>query len=151
MSALKAKQIEDFDTAVGSVPVVASAMQDLADDTTPQLGSELDLNGHSVGGDFQTATGDGTTSIDWKLGNNFDFTFGAMNEVFSFLAPTKKGKFTLKLKQDATGGRTATFPATVKWAGGTAPTLSTGANAVDIISFLWDGTNYYGVASLDFS
>ena len=42
---------------------------------------------------------------------------------------------------------------TVKWPGGSAPTLSTGANAVDIISFYWDNDNHtaYGVASLNFS
>ena len=34
---------------------------------------------------------------------------------------------------------------------GVAPTLSTAANAVDIISFLYDGTNFYGTASLNFA
>jgi hypothetical protein len=31
------------------------------------------------------------------------------------------------------------------------PTLSTAANAVDIISMYYDGTNYYAVASYAFS
>jgi hypothetical protein len=45
----------------------------------------------------------------------------------------------------------ATFTSNVKWAGSTPPTLSTGANAVDILTFYYDGTtNYYGVASLNF-
>lgn len=43
---------------------------------------------------------------------------------------------TLVLKQDATGGHSFTFPASFKWGTAGAPTLSTAANATDIISFL---------------
>jgi hypothetical protein len=37
----------------------------------------------------------------------------------------------LVLTQDGTGGRSVVWPASVKWAGGVAPTLSTGVGAVD--------------------
>lgn len=59
--------------------------------------------------------------------------------------------FTLVLVQDATGSRTVTWPGTAKWAGGTAPTLSTGANKIDYLTFVCtDGTNWAGfVAGLD--
>ena len=43
------------------------------------------------------------------------------------------------------------FAANVKWAGGAAPTLSTGNGAIDIVSFYFDGTSYHGVASLNFA
>lgn len=92
----------------------------------------------------QTATGDGTTTIDWNQGNAFHFTFGAFNETFTFTAPPSGTTLVLKLTQDGTGSRTATWPATVKWPNGTAPTLSTAAGSVDIISFYFDGTNYNG-------
>lgn len=124
-------------------------MLNLIEDTTPELGGELDAGANSIGFTLQTATGDGTTTIDWKLGNKFNFTFGAFNETFTFTAPTNPGNFILKLKQDATGSRTATWPASVKWPSGTAPTLTTDANANDIISFYYDGTDYWGVATLD--
>ena len=77
--------------------------------------------------------------------------------------PDVSANVLLKLTQDGTGSRTVTNwksfdqaggnAGTVKWAGGSAPTLSTGANAIDIISFYWDNTNHtaYGVASLNFS
>ena len=47
----------------------------------------------------------------------------------------------------------ASGSATVVWAGGSAPTLTTTANYVDILSFYWDATNEiaYGVASLNFA
>ncbi len=49
--------------------------------------------------------------------------------------------YTVKLTQDATGGRTVTWGSKFKFAGGTAPTLS-GANKTDIFHFLtFDGGN----------
>ena len=120
-------------------------------DTTPQLGGELDCQANSIGFTQQTATGDGTTTIDWKLGNDFYFTFGNFNEVFTFTAPSKCCHLTLVLKQYSTGGKTATWPNTVMWPSGTAPTLSTGNNAVDIVAMYWNGTNYFAVCSLNFS
>jgi len=123
----------------------------IAKDTTPQLGGELDAQNNSIGFTQQVATGTGTTTIDWKRGNKFKFTFGAQNETFTFTAPTKPCNLLLVLVQDETGSRTATWPTTVKWVGGGAPTLSNAANAIDIISFYFDGNSYYGAASLNFS
>jgi len=120
------------------------------DDPNPELGGEMDAGAHSIGFTLQTTTGDGTTTIYWRLGNKFKFTFGAQNETFTFTAPTNPCTLMLTLIQDATGSRTATFPATVKWAGGTAPTLTTAANARDKVALDWDGTQYDGVCSKDF-
>ena len=41
----------------------------------------------------------------------------------------------------------------VRWAGGTAPTLSTGTRAIDVISIYWDADNQtaLAVASLNFA
>lgn len=56
--------------------------------------------------------------------------------------------FTLMAVQDATGGRTITWPATVKWAGGTAPTLTATAAKADRFSFkCFDGTNWHAVVN----
>ena len=113
--------------------------------------AEIDLGANSIGGTAQTATGDGTTTIDWGSGNFFHFQFGAFNETFTFTAPTKPGTFILKLVQDSVGSRTATWPATVEWPSGTAPTLTTTATTgTDIITFYFDGTDYFAVSSLDF-
>lgn len=54
----------------------------------------------------------------------------------------------LELVQDATGGRTWVAPTNVKWAGGSAPVLSTGANKRDIIVIRWDNgsSSWYEVS-----
>jgi hypothetical protein len=54
---------------------------------------------------------------------------------------------TLILRQDATGSRTVTWPGSVSWVTGTAPTLKTAANAVDVITlFTVDGGTTWGGA-----
>ena len=135
-----------------AIAQLSGVIGNVVEDTTPQLGGELDLNSHSVGGAAQTATGDGTTTIDWKLGNIMLFQFGAFNETFTFTAPTKPGVYILRLIQDSVGSRTATWPATAKWIAGTAPTLTTTATTgKDWITFIFDGTNYDGVEAINFS
>tara|TARA_A100001201_G_scaffold9753_1_gene14217 strand:- start:27410 stop:28189 length:780 start_codon:yes stop_codon:yes gene_type:complete len=99
-----------------------------------------------------------------KLGSKAFFTFGAGSITdLNLYFPNISCNCTLVVKQDGTGSRTVTNwksfdqdegnPNSVKWAGGSAPTLSTGGNAIDIISFYWDNDNHtaYGVASLNFS
>jgi len=139
------------DQHVLDAEVQAISINTVKEDTTPELGGELDAGAHSIGFTQQSTTGDGTTTIDWKLGNKFKFTFGAQNETFTFTAPSNPGNLLLMLVQDGTGSRTITWPGTVKWVGGAAPTLTTDASGIDICSFYWDGTNYFGVASLAFA
>jgi len=61
------------------------------------------------------------------------------------------GTYVIILKQDALGSLTVTWGGNYKWKGGTAPTLTAAGDAVDIITFITDGTNMYGVDSLNFS
>jgi hypothetical protein len=70
------------------------------------------------------------------------------NCTFTLTNPTAGETYLLKLLQDATGTRTGTWPAAVKWPASTAPTLS-GANKVDIVSLFYDGTNYYASSTLN--
>jgi hypothetical protein len=71
------------------------------------------------------------------------------NCVFTFNNPSTSGRaFTLELvlTQDGSGSRVPTWPGTVRWAGGVAPTLSTTAGAVDRLVFVTynQGTTWYG-------
>jgi len=66
------------------------------------------------------------------------------NCTFTFPTATAGQSFILLLKQDGTGGRTVTWPAAVKWPGGTAPTITSTALKMDKYVFTADGTNFYG-------
>jgi len=79
------------------------------------------------------------------------------NCTFTFSNPVATGdssSFTLILEQDGTGSRTATWPASVKWAAATAPTLTTTADKFDVLAFTTvdGGTRWFGfVAGQDFA
>lgn len=85
-------------------------------------------------------------SIDLSVANIFNYTL-TTNVTFSFTGATSgvACSITLFLKQDATGSRIVTWPASVKWGTAGAPTLSTAANALDIVSLLTldGGTTWY--------
>lgn len=51
--------------------------------------------------------------------------------------------FIISLTQDGTGSRTVTWFSTIKWAGGSAPTLTTTASKRDVFGFICTGTNTY--------
>jgi hypothetical protein len=63
------------------------------------------------------------------------FTLDA-NCTLTFPTAAAGRSFTLVLKQDATGSRTVTWPGTVQWPAGAAPTLTTTANKRDVLTFL---------------
>jgi hypothetical protein len=65
------------------------------------------------------------------------------NATITMPTATSGKSFILMLKQDGTGSRTVTW-STVKWAGGTAPTITSTASRLDLLSFFADGTNWYG-------
>ena len=132
----------------------AGTLGNVVEDTTPQAGGDFDFQGHHAGFTQQTITYNvTTTTVDWGAGNKASMTFGAGNiGTFAFTNPPKTSNLVLKIIQDGTGSRVVTtWDTDIKWAGGTAPTLSTGANDIDIISFYFDGTNFFGVISKDFS
>ncbi len=65
------------------------------------------------------------------------------NATITMPTATSGKSFVMLLKQDGTGSRTVTW-STVKWAGGTAPTITSTASRLDLLSFFADGTNWYG-------
>jgi hypothetical protein len=65
---------------------------------------------------------------------------------FTFPTAVAGKSFLILLRQDGTGSRSVTWPASVKWPGGTAPTLTSTASRQDIISFVSDGTSWFGAA-----
>jgi len=84
---------------------------------------------------------------DWALTANQVATL-TLTANTTFDAPTQMvdGAFySLIIIQDGTGGRTASWNTVFKWAGGTAPTLTTTASAKDIFVWRSDGTNMYEV------
>ena len=86
------------------------------------------------------STGAATLTPNAAAGTIYQYTLTG-NITLSALSNAVAGtSMTLILTQDATGGRTLT--STMKFAGGS-KTLSTAANAIDIMGVIYDGTTYY--------
>ena len=87
---------------------------------------------------------DGST-ISWDVSQGaIAYVTLAGNRTIASPSNLKVGTLILHVNQDATGGRTLTWNSVFKWPVGTAPVLSTSANAKDIFSFICDGTYLYG-------
>lgn len=99
----------------------------------------------------QTLT-DGAT-INWNLaqGAMASVTLGGNRTLANPTNLVNGASYLLIIRQDGNGNRTLNFGAAYKFAGGNDPTLSTGANAIDIIAFISDGTNLYGSFQGNFS
>jgi len=102
---------------------------------------------------FTAQTGTNGVSIDWSAGNKYHLALNSTSTVTFATNPGSTCNLILKVTQPAAGSKTITWAVTsgsIKWAGGTAPSLTTTGDKVDIISFYFDGTDYYGVPSLNF-
>lgn len=133
--------------------------------TTFTVGDDWDFNDQLVSkpelkdyAETAVSANTGTAyTVDLTNGNVFDLTLTG-NCIFTFSNPPASGKagtITMILTQDGTGSRTASWPASVDWPGGTAPTLTTTATTgVDVLTFLTvdGGTTWFGfVAGQEFS
>lgn len=104
-------------------------------------------NGGKESVEIASSLSTGNKTITLSNGNVFDYTLAA-NTTFAISGATSgfACSITVILHQDATGSRTATWPASVRWGAAGVPTLTTTANAVDVVSFLTTdgGTTWYG-------
>jgi len=102
-----------------------------------------------LSGAKQTATGSGgTLAISFAAGNIVDLTLTASTTLT--FAGHVVGTYIIQVTQGGSGSYTLTYPASVKWSGGTAPTLTTTVGKTDILTFYHDGTNFYGTYSLNY-
>jgi hypothetical protein len=93
---------------------------------------------------FTTQTTAGTTiTLNWNNGASqaIDLQGATGTVVVTLSNPISGGLYTVKVTQGSVA-RNITWPATVKWPGGTPPTISVANDAIDFIRMYWDGTNY---------
>ena len=83
-----------------------------------------------------TALTDGATiTADFALANNFSVTLGGSRTLANPTNQTAGASGSIWITQDGTGSRTLAYGANWDFSGGTAPTLSTAAGAVDCLVY----------------
>ena len=90
------------------------------------------------------------SDLDWNLSNSQTITNSGARTITTSNEQSG-GVYVLRILRAASAASSWTWPTAVKWVGGTAPTLSTAASRVDIISFYYDGTRFLGVANTGFN
>lgn len=105
--------------------------------------------------------GGATVNSEYDAGNSstaltINFTNGAAQKflltnsvTLTFSNPEAGAAYLLRIATGA-GSFTVTWPAAVKWPGGTGPTITTTASKVDLVNLYFDGSSYYGTFSQNY-
>lgn len=126
----------------GVVQTVASAAQASGnaalstkyDKTGGVLSGTVIVNKQSFG-TINTVTSSGVLLVDFSTGNNFTVTL-ASNATFASPINASGGQCgAIAIRQDNTGSRTLAYSGSWAFQGGTAPTLTTAASGIDILSY----------------
>ncbi len=91
-----------------------------------------------------TAIDGPTVTFDLNATNKHKVVLGG-NRILALSGGYLDQYFTIKLVQDATGGRTPTWFSGITWAGGSAPSLTTTANKADRFGFIVTSVDASGV------
>jgi len=143
----------------GSGSITLALPQSIDTTSTPQFAriglgtgagaaATLTTNGQFDMGFVDDGSCGAADTINWNSGEIHKSTLSVATCTLTFSNPIAGRTYTYVVIQDGTGGRFVTWPGTVKWPSATPPVLSTGMNAIDVCTFLYDGTSYLGSCSL---
>lgn len=112
------------------------------------LAEKLDIDGqYGQDAEFDAGNSGTAKTINFNKGNVQKVSITGVC-TFTFSNPRACTRYMLKLVQGS-GGQAYTWPGTVKWPSGTAPTAS-GASKTDLVMFYYDGTDYFGSYILNY-
>jgi len=134
-------------------------LSDIVNDTTPQLGGNLDATDKNITGvgmigftqELDNGSKAGSFTVDFGTDQKQKVTLTANTMTITLdTTNVKVANYQLKIVNGGLATKTwATETGSIKWAGGAAPTLTN--SGTDIISFYWDGAAWYGASTLNFS
>lgn len=139
----------NFNTTGGSlasVTIYNSKFTGLNIETTTITNSSLvsvsTVNMFNVPVHTKTITSTASAIFNLSTSNIFSYSLAAATTTVIVTNPTAGQPFILRLSQ-ASAGNKAVFFDTIKWAGGTAPTLTATINKTDVLGFLCTASGYY--------
>lgn len=96
-------------------------------------------------GAYVTLTDGATITIDMSLGNNFQVTLAGNRTLGAPTNVVAGQSGVIRVIQDGTGSRTLAYNSIFKFPGGSAPTLTTAANSVDLLAYAVETTGRIAV------
>ena len=139
--AFEGSTADDYETAFLITDPTADRTVTFTDasGTVALLSSDQTWSGAQRGA-ISTLTDAATVAVNFDSGNNYKLLMtsgvGNTRELGQPSNQTEGQSGSIFVTQDGTGSRALTYHADWKWAGGTAPTLSTAADAVDRIDYI---------------
>ena len=96
---------------------------------------------------FNATTLTDASTVAWDASANqvTSVTLGGNRTLGAATNQIDGGVYVISIIQDGTGSRTVSFNSNYKFVNGTAPTLSTAANARDVLVFVSNGTNMFEI------
>jgi len=114
------------------------------------LASDQNWTGAQRGAITALSSSSNSTAVDFDSGNNFSLTLAENSTLAQPSNQTAGQSGSIFITQDGTGSRTLAYHGDWDFPGGTAPTLTTTASAVDRIDYIVAAANkIHAVASLD--
>ena len=144
---------EEGEVTQGSLQIIDSS-------ETPKIWSAHSVTGTLINGGLEVSGNFSsnyhsasvtTATLNASCSHYNIFNYDLASDVtLTALDPVTGSSYLFFFRQDATGGREVTFSG-FKFPGGTAPTFSDAAGAVDIVSGISDGTSIYADITKNFS
>ena len=140
---------DDFETTLTVTDPTADRTITLPDATTTVAGLAVAQSfTKAQRGSVVSLTDAATIAVDLSLGNNFSVTRAGNRTLGAPTNQTAGQSGVIVVTQDSTGSRTLAYNSVYKFAGGTAPTLTTTASAVDVLAYYVESSTRITVTSL---
>jgi hypothetical protein len=132
---ISATELSYLDGVTSAIQTQINAKANSTD--TVNLTGAQTMSGGKRGTVSALGNSSGTITLDMATANNFSMTLNA-NSTNTLANPSNQTagqSGTVVITQDATGSRTLAYGSNWKFPAGTAPTLTTTANAVDVLAY----------------
>lgn len=142
----------DAGTALASGNAALTDLSGKYNITGGPITGPVTVQSQSVGEPVVTPLASGVITLDFSSGNNFEFTLVETSVLGPPTLPSGGQCGAITVRQDGTGSRLLTYSGGWQFAGGSAPTLTTAASGVDILTFyVTSPTEIQTIATLNFS
>jgi hypothetical protein len=140
----------DASAALASGNAALTDVSGKYDKTGGPITGTVTVKDQSIGEIGNQGVRNGTITLDFASANNFEFVLDGTSTLGVPTNASGGQCGAITIRQDSTGSRTLAYNAVFNFAGGTAPTLTTTASGVDVISFYVSSpTEIQSVAVLD--
>jgi len=143
--------LADASTALASGNAALTDLSGKYDITGGPITGVVTVQSQSIGEVDNVALTSGVIVLDFSGSNNFELVLGGPSTLAAPTLPSGGQTGVVTIRQDDVGSRTLAYSGGWQFAGGSAPTLTTAASGVDLLTyFVTSPTEIQAIATLNF-